>query len=109
MDFPTFTKVSSLPFTSISIDWSKFTQVEASGFSVDECIELVQRVPLLTDCKFVEVASDRQKYPHTVGAIIHASLNSFCLQPGAGQHPVIDMYLLSRLDFAVAPGAGPWR
>jgi hypothetical protein len=79
---PTVIELSHVPFSSIGISWSRATRVQALGFSVDECIELFRRAPLLTDCTFLDVRSDQQKYPLPNGNIIHTGLNSLYLQLG---------------------------
>jgi len=79
---PTVVKLSRVPFPSIGISWSRVTRVQALGFSVDECIELFHRAPLLTDCMFLDVGSDQQEYPLPNDIIIHTSLNTLRLQLG---------------------------
>ena len=77
---PTVVKLSRVPFPLIGISWSRVTRVQALGFSLDECIELLRRAPLLAHCMFLEVRHDQQKYPLLNGNIIHTGLNLLQVQ-----------------------------
>ena len=59
---PSVVKFYRMSFPSIGINWENVTQVHADQFSVDECLTAVRLAPLLVDCKFLAIITNRHNY-----------------------------------------------
>ncbi|KAF8949896.1 hypothetical protein BDZ97DRAFT_2078702 [Flammula alnicola] len=56
---PTEMAITNLGISQIDIDWTNLTRVTAYSFSVNDCFELLQKVPWMTHCTLMGFKEER--------------------------------------------------
>ncbi|KAF8953524.1 hypothetical protein BDZ97DRAFT_2082628 [Flammula alnicola] len=65
-----------VPLNCVKIEWNNITHVEARGFRVDECIELLQCAPRMVRCEFREVWKAKERSTASKTIVVHPALQT---------------------------------
>ncbi|KAF8956461.1 hypothetical protein BDZ97DRAFT_187803 [Flammula alnicola] len=68
--------LTCVPLNSVKIEWNNITHVEAMGFHVDECIELLQCAPRMIRCEFSEVWKVKERSTASKTIVVHPALQT---------------------------------